>query len=84
MAKEWFKLTAGEFIMVNRQRAGLSQRELAKRAGVSNQCISYLESGKSCNPTVQTIRGIARGLDGLIGWSGLFVRFQDAQEEAER
>ena len=84
MSKEWFRLTAGEYIMLNRKRAGLSQRELAAKCGLSNQCISLLESGKSTNPTVRTITEIARGLDGVIGWSELFVRFQDAQYEAER
>ncbi len=47
-----------------RQDAGLSQRELATRAGVSQQQIAKLESPDE-NPTVGTLDKVARAL-GLV------------------
>ena len=44
-----------------RHSAGLSQAELAKRAGVRQETISRLESGKHA-PTVRTIEKIDRAL----------------------
>lgn len=45
-----------------RQRLGISQRELARRAGLSSATISRLESGVVTNQTTSTISSIAAGL----------------------
>lgn len=53
-----------------RERAGLSQRELAKRANVNNATISLIESGKT-NPSVGALKRI---LDGIpVGMSEFFA-----------
>ncbi|MEQ9260329.1 MAG: helix-turn-helix domain-containing protein [Roseovarius sp.] len=44
-----------------RERAGLSQRALAKRTGVPNSTISLVESGKT-NPSVAALRRILDGI----------------------
>lgn len=44
-----------------RQRAGLSQRALAKRSGISNATISLIESGK-LNPSVAVLKRILDGI----------------------
>lgn len=43
-----------------RRRLGLSQRELARRAGVTNSSISLIESGRS-NPSVGALKRILDG-----------------------
>lgn len=61
-----------------RERAGLSQRALAKKTGVPNSTISLIESGKM-NPSVGALR---RVLDGIpIGLSEFFA-FQPETEKA--
>lgn len=53
-----------------RQRHKLSQRELAKRAGVTNSAISLIEAGKS-NPSIGALKRI---LDGVpIGLAEFFA-----------
>lgn len=46
-----------------RIKLGLSQENLARRAGVSNNTIINIESGKQQNPTVSTIKKIANALN---------------------
>lgn len=43
-----------------RKKAGLTQIELAKKLGVSQQVLSRLESGEADNPTVSTLERIAQ------------------------
>lgn len=45
-----------------RTAQGLSYRQLAQRAGVSDAHISDLENGKTGNPTQETILKLAKGL----------------------
>lgn len=52
----------GDRIREERLRCGLSQRELARRLGVSPSLISQLESGHS-NPSVATLYAIVNELD---------------------
>lgn len=52
----------GERLREERVRAGLSQRELARRLGVSPSLISQLESGQS-NPSVATLYALVNELD---------------------
>ncbi|PHS19296.1 MAG: XRE family transcriptional regulator [Blastopirellula sp.] len=53
-----------------RERAGMSQRALAKKAGVTNSTISLIESGK-INPSVGALRRILGGIP--IGMSEFFA-----------
>jgi len=52
----------GERLREERVKAGISQRELARRLGVSPSLISQLESGQS-NPSVGTLYAIVTELD---------------------
>jgi transcriptional regulator with XRE-family HTH domain len=45
-----------------REREGLSQLELAKRAKVGQGYISELEAGQKKNPGLETLRKIAKAL----------------------
>lgn len=59
-----------------RERAGLSQRALAKKTGVPNSTISLIESGKT-NPSVGALR---RVLDGVPISLSEFFAFEPEQE----
>ena len=54
---------AGEIIRAARRRSGLSQRELARRAGTSQAAISRIERGLE-KPTLERLEQILAGL----GW----------------
>jgi transcriptional regulator with XRE-family HTH domain len=64
-------MTLGDRLKRLRELAGLSQNELANRAGVSRPIISDLESNKRRNTTVDTAKRLARALgvslDMLVG-----------------
>lgn len=55
-------MTIGERIKMARNRAGLTQKELGERMGVSGTMIAMYETD-SRNPKVETIRKIAEALD---------------------
>ncbi len=46
-----------------REEKGFSQEKLARLADVSNNTIVNIEAGKQKNPTIETIRKIAKALD---------------------
>lgn len=46
-----------------REKLGLSQEKLARLADVSTNTIINIESGKQTNPTISTIKKIAKALD---------------------
>lgn len=46
-----------------REKLGLSQEKLARLADVSNNTIINMEVGKQQNPTVDTLKKIAKALD---------------------
>lgn len=50
-------------IRERREELGLSQEELAKRANVSRQTVSLLETNKADNVTIKTMTAIAHALD---------------------
>lgn len=60
-----------------RERAGLSQRALAKKTGVPNSTISLIEAGKT-NPSVGALR---RVLDGIPVSLSEFFAFEPEQEK---
>ena len=43
-----------------REKAGLSQEKLARLADVSNNTIINIEAGKQDNPTIDTLKKIAK------------------------
>ena len=45
-----------------REKQGISQEKLARLADVSNNTIVNIEAGKQKNPTINTLRKIARAL----------------------
>lgn len=53
-----------------REKLGLSQEKLARLADVSNNTVINIEAGKQDNPTIETLKKIAKalevGVDGLI------------------
>jgi len=46
-----------------RKRAGLTQRALAERAGLTELTIIKIERGQERNPKLRTIRRLARALE---------------------
>ena len=55
-------MTFAERLREYRERAGMSQLELAERSGVARAYINMLESGKRENPGLETVQRLARGL----------------------
>ena len=45
-----------------REKAGLSQEKLARLADVSNNTIINIEVGKQDNPTIDTLKKVAKAL----------------------
>lgn len=45
-----------------RKKAGLSQDKLAREADVAYNTIVKIESGENKNPTIETLRNIAKAL----------------------
>ncbi|MBI5306153.1 helix-turn-helix transcriptional regulator [Candidatus Wolfebacteria bacterium] len=46
-----------------REKAGLSQEKLARLADVSNNTLINIEAGKQDNPTIETLKKIAKALN---------------------
>ena len=46
-----------------REKAGMTQEDLAERSGVARATISFLESGKSTNSQAKTLSAIAKALN---------------------
>lgn len=46
-----------------RKKAGLSQDKLARKAEVAYNTVVKIESGENKNPTIETLRSIAKALD---------------------
>ena len=53
----------GNIIREARSRLGLSQRQLAERAGLSSGMLCLIEKGEA-NPSVQSLLGLAEALEG--------------------
>lgn len=46
-----------------REKTGLSQEKLARLADVSNNTVINIEAGKQNNPTIETLKKIAKALE---------------------
>jgi DNA-binding XRE family transcriptional regulator len=64
-------LSIGLLIRDTRKEAGLTQKEIADRMGISQQVISRLEKGEVDNPTIDTLSRIAD-----VAGKKLIVAFQ--------
>lgn len=81
-ADQFFVGLASVVAMI-RERDGLSQREIARRAGVGRPLISKVERGRA-NPTSMCLVKLARGL-GLTGVGELTtLAEQSAQAQDQR
>ena len=60
-------MTLREHLIVLRDRAGLSQMELAERLGVSRQAVSRWESGDT-TPTMDKLKSLARIYGVSLDW----------------
>ena len=49
-----------------RKKAGLSQDKLAREADVAYNTVVKIESGENKNPTIETLRNIAKALNTTI------------------
>jgi transcriptional regulator with XRE-family HTH domain len=59
-------VSIGDKVRATRKAAGISQEEVARRAGVSLNVINRLERGVILDPHYSTLRGIARALGVLV------------------
>jgi transcriptional regulator with XRE-family HTH domain len=55
--------TIKETIKQQRKKIGISQDKLSKIAGVAYNTIVKIESGENKNPTIETLRKIAKALE---------------------
>jgi len=70
---ETAKTVAAGLLLMAREEAGLSQRELAERVGVAQSEIARIESGNR-EPSIPTLQRIVAG-------AGLEIRFRLAPKE---
>jgi len=56
-------VTFGDALFVRRQELGLSLQDVADRTGGTKAHVWELESGRSTNPTVKTLLGLAAALE---------------------
>lgn len=68
-------------LKAEREKAGLSQLELAYKAGLSQNMVTYLETGKR-TPNLTTILKICNALE--INPSVLFLDEDEQREEMKR
>jgi transcriptional regulator with XRE-family HTH domain len=55
--------TLGEYLRGERERAGLSQRQLASRVGIHNSYLARLENGETANPAADLLQRISDVLE---------------------
>ena len=62
----------GTWLAERREEARITQRELAKKCGVTPAYLAHLENGTSEPPPLKTCKALARGLG--ISWDDLWQR----------
>lgn len=55
--------TLGEYLRLARERAGISQRQLASRVGIHNSYLARLENGEWESPSADVLQRIAEVLE---------------------
>jgi transcriptional regulator with XRE-family HTH domain len=78
----------GDFIRAHRERAGLTQRELAERAGISQAVVSRIEKGRQL-PTLDQIDrvldvlGLMLRLESVPAWAAIDEAVEQARSVEE-
>ncbi len=57
------KMSLAKKVRQLREKQGLSQEKLARLADVSNNTIINIEAGKQNNPTIDTLKKVAKALN---------------------
>jgi transcriptional regulator with XRE-family HTH domain len=70
----------GAIVEYRRKRLGLTQEELAERSGLSQAQVSRLESGKSKNITIESLRRIAR----ILGCSAADLLLEEDKQGSKQ
>ncbi len=70
--------TLGSRIREARERYGMSQAELVRRIGISSTALNQIESGKTPDPGVSRIIGIARVLG--VSTTALLLGYKDEDD----
>lgn len=60
---KWESSTIGGNIKRYRQKLGLSQDTLSKKANLAFHTVAKIETGATPNPTIETVKKIADALD---------------------
>ncbi len=55
-------------LRAERERQGLSLSEVSEQSGLDRATLSKLETGQVPNPTVSTLRALARALNKRLSW----------------
>jgi transcriptional regulator with XRE-family HTH domain len=55
--------TLGEYLRAERERADISQRQLASRVGIHNSYLARLENGENDSPAAEVLQRIADVLE---------------------
>lgn len=76
-------MTFGERLRRLRELAGMSQAELARKAGFHRAVIHMLESGRRTGLTVESARRLARALNVTLDYLVGDSTFGDADAEEE-
>jgi transcriptional regulator with XRE-family HTH domain len=67
--------TLAEYLRAAREKAGISQRQLASRVGIHNSYLARLENGETANPSAELLQTIADVLEisstDLLGFIGV-------------
>jgi DNA-binding Xre family transcriptional regulator len=56
-------------LRAERERQGLTLSDVSERTGIDRATLTMLETGKVMNPTVGTLRALARALNKQWSWS---------------
>jgi transcriptional regulator with XRE-family HTH domain len=73
----------GEAVRQLREKRGATQEAVARDAGTTTATLSLIERGQA-NPTWDTVRKIAHGLDVSMGELGKLVDKLDSKDQAPR
>lgn len=63
-----------------REEMGLTQPQLAKKAGISDGHLSKIETGKTTNPTRQTVKKLANALEVPEAYLLAFIEATDEED----
>lgn len=73
----------GEAVRQLREKRGMTQETVAREAGITTATLSLIERGQA-NPTWDTVKKIAHGLDVSMGELGKLVDELDGKDQVPR